>query len=149
MIHKHVAPVTEAIAREAKRGYGLLLIGVAKTRGSGGSFHVDLTRIVASFEGPLAVVAARGPHLREPEESPLNILLPVNGTEVSRRAAEVAIAIAAACRRPLAALYVTTAAARDRPRLHARQEQLAVIDDVVGLDHVRGELVSLTCPPAR
>src|SRR5439155_4322382 len=70
------------------------------------------------------------------EHSRLEILLPVNGTEVSRRAAEVAVAIAAAHGHSLAVLYVATAAARNRPRRDARREQLAVMKDVVALaDH--------------
>ncbi len=108
-IRKHDAPTGEAVAKEAKKGYDLLFVGVENTRAKNGAFHQDVSRIASAFEGPLAIVAANGDHLREPQRSPLHILVPVTGTEVSRRAADVAIAIARACDRPITALYVATA----------------------------------------
>jgi Kef-type K+ transport system membrane component KefB/nucleotide-binding universal stress UspA family protein len=134
LVRKHDAPHEEAVAREAKRGYGLLFVGVTNTRARNGALHRDVARIAASFEGPLAVVSAQGEHLRDPEQSPLEILVPVNGTDVSRRAAEVAIAIARACNSPIAALSVsTTTPTRKRPRLRARQEQQAIVKDIVAM----------------
>jgi len=110
-IRKHDAPTGEAVAKEAKKGYDLLFVGVENTRAKNGAFHQDVSRIASAFEGPLAIVAANGDHLREPQRSPLHILVPVTGTEVSRRAADVAIAIARACDRPITALYVVSAPA--------------------------------------
>jgi Kef-type K+ transport system membrane component KefB/nucleotide-binding universal stress UspA family protein len=134
LVRKHDAPHEEAVAREAKRGYGLLFVGVANTRARNGALHRDVALIAASFEGPLAVVNGLGEHLRDPEQSPLDILVPVNGTDVSRRAAEVAISIARACNRPIAALSVsTTAPTRKRARAGARREQQAIIKDVVAM----------------
>lgn len=134
MIRKSDATTEEAVAKEAKRGYDLLVVGVANTRTKSGAFHQDVTRIATSFEGPLAVVAAKGDHLREPERSPLDILVPVSGTEVSRRAAEVAVAIARVYGRPITTLYIaSTASGRKRRRLRARVEEQAIIKDVVEL----------------
>jgi len=111
-----------------------LLVGVANTRARNGALHRDVARIAESFEGPLAVVSGQGEHLCDPEQSPLDILVPVNGTDVSRRAAEVAISIARACNRPVTALSVsTTAPTRKRPRLRARQEQQAIVKDIVAM----------------
>jgi nucleotide-binding universal stress UspA family protein len=132
-VRRHDAPHDQAIAKEAEKGYDLLFIGVTKARARSGAFHPDVTRIAASFEGPLAIVAASGKHLREPERSPLDILVPVNGTEVSRRAAEVALAIARSCGSPIAALYVATDAATRRPPLRARREQESIIKDVIAM----------------
>jgi nucleotide-binding universal stress UspA family protein len=134
VVRRHDAPREQAIAREAKKGYGLLVVGVANTRARNGAFHRDVARIAASFDGPIAIVRGQEEHLRDPEQSPLDILVPVNGTEVSRRAAEVAIAIARSCGCPIAALSVsTTAPSRNRPRSRARQEQQAIVKDIVAM----------------
>ena len=95
-----------AVTREAQKGYGLLGLGVAKTVAPHGGFHEQISRIAAMFEGLLAVVVARGAHLAAPEEGSLNILVPVRGSKVSRRAAEVAFALTRPGDRPPTALYV-------------------------------------------
>ena len=123
----------EAIAKEAKKGYDLLLIGVANTA-KNGAFHPDVTRIAAAFEGPLAITVGKGVHLQQPERSPLHILVPLNGTEVSRRAAEVAIAVAQASGCPVAALYVahsTTSKPRKRRGFRLLQQEQAIMKDFV------------------
>jgi Kef-type K+ transport system membrane component KefB/nucleotide-binding universal stress UspA family protein len=133
-IREHDAPPEEAIAEEAKRGYDLLFVGVENTRAKNGIFHEDVSRIALAFEGPLAIVAATGDHLREPEQTVLQILVPVTGNEVSRRAAEVAIAIARACDRPITALYVAATGAsseRNRRGFRARQQEQAIMKDMV------------------
>ena len=96
----------EAVAAEAEKGYGLMIIGLEKTVARGHEFHDDVTALAGGFNGPLAVVDARDRHLKEPLAGRLSILAPVNGTETSRRAAEVAIVLARASGCPLTALYV-------------------------------------------
>src|SRR6476659_7766006 len=123
----------EAVSKEAKKGYDLLLVGVANPA-TNGAFPPDVTRIAAAFEGPLAFTVGKGIHLRQPERSPLHILVPVNGTDVSRRAAEVATAIAHACNWPVAALYVALGATdspRKRRGFRARQQEQAIMKDFV------------------
>jgi Kef-type K+ transport system membrane component KefB/nucleotide-binding universal stress UspA family protein len=95
-----------AVAREIQKGYGLLVLGIAKTEASEGGFHEEIARIAATFEGPLAVVVSRGPQVDLALEGPLNILVPVRGNKVSRRAAEVALSIAKMNNSPMTALYV-------------------------------------------
>jgi Kef-type K+ transport system membrane component KefB/nucleotide-binding universal stress UspA family protein len=127
-------PSEEAVAKEAKKGYDLLFVGIEHTRAKNGAFHPDVTRVASAFEGPLAIVAASGIHLQEPERSPLHILVPVNGTEVSRRAAEVAVATARTCRCPLTALYVANPGggeARKRRGFRARQQEQAIMKEIV------------------
>ncbi len=63
----------------------------------------------AGFEGPIAVTDARDKLLEHPLHGKLDMLVPVNGTEMSRRAAEVAIAMARASKASLTALYVAPA----------------------------------------
>jgi Kef-type K+ transport system membrane component KefB/nucleotide-binding universal stress UspA family protein len=96
----------EAIAREASKGYDLLILGVDETLGPDGALHEDLSRITTGFNGPLGVVIARGEH-REQPTSRLHILVPVSGNNVSRRAAEVAVMLARAQDMPITFLYVT------------------------------------------
>jgi Kef-type K+ transport system membrane component KefB/nucleotide-binding universal stress UspA family protein len=133
-IRKHNAASGEAVAEEAKKGYDLLVVGVENTRVKNGGFHQDVSRIASAFEGPLAIVAGNGDHLRQPQQSPLHILVPVTGNEVSRRAADVAIAIARACDCPITALYVATTSVsngRKRRGFRARQQEQAIMRDVV------------------
>jgi nucleotide-binding universal stress UspA family protein len=125
---------TEAIAAEAEKGYDLLVIGMEKTTVRDNSeFHVDVTRLAAGFSGPIAVVDARDGLLKNPQDN-LSILVPVNGTETSRRAAEVAIAMARACRAPVTALYVAWAESSD---VDART---AVRKDTTPDDAIRKEM---------
>jgi nucleotide-binding universal stress UspA family protein len=80
----------------------------------------------------LAIVAAEGLHLREPARTPLHVLVPVDGTEVSRRAAEVAIAIARAAVVPIRVLYVADiSTGRKRRSLRAKREERAIVKDIV------------------
>jgi Kef-type K+ transport system membrane component KefB/nucleotide-binding universal stress UspA family protein len=135
-VRKHKGSGEEAVAAEARKGYDLLAIGVAKTAARNGAFHADVARIALAFDGPLAIVAGKGIHLEHPQQSPLHILVPVNGTEVSRRAAEVAISIAHACDCPIIALYVANpggsgARTRQRSGFRARYQEQAIVKDIV------------------
>ncbi len=121
------APKQEAVAEEAKKGYGLMIIGLDKVVVRKNQFHDDVTKLAAGFEGPLIVVDAREEHRKHPLHGTISILMPVNGTEISRRAAEVAIAIARATKAPLTALYVAAGTNRSR-----RYEE-AILKDIVEL----------------
>jgi Kef-type K+ transport system membrane component KefB/nucleotide-binding universal stress UspA family protein len=134
IVRKSAAPGAAAVAKEAKKGYDLLFVGIQNVRAKGGGFHPNVERIATAFEGPLAVAAANGIHLQQPNRRPLHILVPVNGTEVSRRAAEVAIAIGRACGCPITGLYVAGVAAGAPGRrrgYRARREQQAIMKDFV------------------
>jgi Kef-type K+ transport system membrane component KefB/nucleotide-binding universal stress UspA family protein len=134
-------PTEQTIAEEAKKGYDLMVIGIENTEAANGGFHGDVTRLAASFDGPLAVVAGRGDAIDGPAESPLRILVPVNGTEASRRAAEIAVAFARASHVPFTALYVNTTAVgapdngksrrRVTPPTRTRRHEEAILKDVV------------------
>ncbi len=119
------AAKSEAVAEEAEKGYSLMVIGLEKTVARRTEFHEDITKLAAGFEGPLAVVDARDKLLEHPLGAQLNILVPVNGTENSRRAAEVAIAIARASHAPLTALYVAP-----RGRKRSRRYEEAILKDI-------------------
>ena len=83
----------EAITTEAKKGYDLLFIGKDKMQTANGAFSSEIDNIASAFEGPLALVIAQGERLEEPAAKALNILVPITGTDVSRRAAELAFSL--------------------------------------------------------
>lgn len=123
------APKQAAVAEEAEKGYGLMIIGLNKTVVRKNQFHDDVANLAAGFEGPLVIADGREEHRKHPLHGTVSILVPVNGTEVSRRAAEVAIALARATKAPLTALYVTTGGKANRSR---RYEE-AILKDIVDL----------------
>lgn len=102
--------VAEAVQREARNGYDLMLVGLEPTVAREGGFHDRVAQVVDSFSGTLAIVAARGIHMERPLDAELRILVPITGTEISRRGAEVAITLARAAEAPLVALYVASGA---------------------------------------
>jgi K+:H+ antiporter len=131
--------VESAVTREAQKGYGLLVLGLSKTVAPHGGFDEEIARIAAVYEGPLAVVVARGSHVEFPEQNGLNILVPVRGNKVSRQAAEVALALAQTSHGTLTALYVLStvglggtqgALKRATP---ARRDGEAVLKEIVDL----------------
>src|SRR5262249_20178333 len=103
-----------AIAAEAKKGYGLLVIG-REPLDSDGEFDAQISRSALSFGGAFAVVAARAPPAAPQPLGALNLLLPVTGTRVSRHGAELAIALTQASRGKVTALHVTAAARLGMP----------------------------------
>jgi len=87
-------------------GYGLMAVGLVDMLDSEGNFAAELNRIAAKFDGPLALLIGRGERLIHPDHGPLSVLVPATGTDASRRAAEVAVAIARGNVMPLTALFV-------------------------------------------
>jgi nucleotide-binding universal stress UspA family protein len=100
-----------AIAAEAHKGYGLLLIG-CEPAAEGNGFAPQITQTAQGFPGPFAIAIARGQQRRSAAAAPLHVLVTVSGTRVSRQGAEVAIALAHASRGSVTALYV--GASRER-----------------------------------
>jgi nucleotide-binding universal stress UspA family protein len=125
----------QAVATEAERGYDLLFIGLGQTQAKNGVLDHGSSLIARAFDGPLALVAGQGRHLENAGQSTFRILVPVNGTEPSRRAAEVAVELARAVRAPITALYVSNARpeARTRGRTRVRSHEQAILKDIVRL----------------
>ena len=132
------ADSAEAVADEAQKGYDLLIVGIDKTRGPRGGFGPEITRIAEGFEGPLAVAIAGG-RLASGSEPIGRILIPVNGTDVSRRAAETGLTLARSSGSRVSALYVASgrsdAAGRGRVRRGGatRRNEEAVLKDIAEL----------------
>jgi nucleotide-binding universal stress UspA family protein len=83
----------EAVTNEAKKGYDLLFIGIDKMQMANGAFNPEIDSIAFAFEGPIAIVIAQRERLDEPTSNALNMLVPITGTDVSRRAAEMAFSL--------------------------------------------------------
>jgi Kef-type K+ transport system membrane component KefB/nucleotide-binding universal stress UspA family protein len=134
---KQDASGAAAVAGEARKGYDLLVVGIDKTRNPKGGFSKDMSRITEGFEGPLAIVDAH-PQSDRPADRHGRILIPVNGTEVSRRAVEVGLTLARTDDAKITVLYVTRAAnggSRNSAsrRRATRRNELAVLKDIDAL----------------
>jgi len=127
----------EAVADEASKGYDLLVVGIAGTRDPKGGFSQDLSLITHEFDGPLVVVDTRSPRHEPARERHGRVLIPVNGTDVSRRAVEVGLTLARASDAHVTALYVTRASASPATspprRLVMRRNELGVLKDIAAL----------------
>lgn len=125
----------ETIAAEARKGYGLLLVGLENTLTDKGTFSGALKDISSGFDGPLCLVLngakANGkmPALR----AGTTILVPVNGTEVARRAADFALALARPHRARVKVLYVSQARQGSGPGTVSHRREEAVLKDVADL----------------
>jgi Kef-type K+ transport system membrane component KefB/nucleotide-binding universal stress UspA family protein len=126
----------EAVADEASKGYDLLVVGIADTRDPKGGFSENLSVITRGFEGPLAVVDTRARHELVKDRHG-RVLIPVNGTDVSRRAVEVGLTLARASDAHVTALYVTRTTASPATssprRLVMRRNELGVLKDIAAL----------------
>jgi Kef-type K+ transport system membrane component KefB/nucleotide-binding universal stress UspA family protein len=98
----------DAVLDEARKGFDLLVVGLDKVTGAKDGFDKKIEAVTAGFQGPLAIVVAKGRHLKRPTDTPSRILVPVSGSGVSRRGAEIAIALARAGATSLRVMYVST-----------------------------------------
>jgi K+:H+ antiporter len=131
----HEQPSQALIAEEAEKGYDIFIIGLEKTSRKSHVFDHGVTYLAKGFDGPLIVSAVRAV-LQEKPEGKLSILVPVNGTEVSRRAAEVAITMARATNAQVTVLYVAvrTATRRGiRRGIRSRRNEEAILKDIVAI----------------
>jgi Kef-type K+ transport system membrane component KefB/nucleotide-binding universal stress UspA family protein len=107
-VQKHsIGP--EEVAAEARKGYDLLVLGIANAHDKNGGFSNDVSLVAKGFEGALAVADSQGFQLDRLTERRGRLLVPVNGTEAARRAAEVAFTLARANDTPVTVLYVRRA----------------------------------------
>jgi Kef-type K+ transport system membrane component KefB/nucleotide-binding universal stress UspA family protein len=125
--------VDDAVAREARKGYDLLFVGVEKMRNTDGTFTRNVDRAATGFEGATALAIA-GAHADELSES-LRILVPVNGTEPSRRGAELAFALAPGGTAKVTALHVAERLAARSPqeRFAGRRNERSLMMDISAL----------------
>jgi len=127
---------TEAVAGEARKGYDLLVVGIANTRDAHGGFSKDLSLLTQGFDGPLVVVDSGRRNLASHRHG--RILIPVTGTEVSRRGVEIGLNLARATDAQVTALYVTRATSNNSRHIPSRwrvtrRNELAVLRDIAAL----------------
>jgi Kef-type K+ transport system membrane component KefB/nucleotide-binding universal stress UspA family protein len=115
----------DVVKDEARKGYDMMLIGLEASVEEDGGFAPKITQLAGGFEGPLLVLSDSG-------EAPLSltarsrILLPVNGSPQSRRAAEIAFALARGTGARVHALFVSQTDGHSRTRV--REE--SVLKDI-------------------
>ncbi len=99
-----------AVLKELKKGYDMLFVGLERALPSNGekpdTLHASIEKIVSDFKGALAIVVAKDKMPPKLRMRSMDILVPTSGAEYSRRAGEVAIAIAKACSCGVTALHV-------------------------------------------
>jgi len=129
----------DAVAREGKKGYGLLVVGMEPLLSGPTQVNPTITRIAQEFERAVCIVHARGRDAHNPASAGRRVLFPVIGAAYSREAADFALALAQTSGARVTALYVATASERPswRRRL-TRSWRLAdaadsVLRDVVDL----------------
>jgi nucleotide-binding universal stress UspA family protein len=131
----HEQPSPALIAEEAKKGYDVFIIGLGPTSKPSKEFDKGVTNLAKGFNGPLIISAVRDDLLKKPEGK-FDILIPVNGTETSRRAAEVAITLARATKAQVTVLYVAvrTDTRRGAHRgIRTRRHEEAILKDIVAI----------------
>ena len=133
IVHEQPSPAT--IAEEAKKGYDAFIIGLEATSKRSADFDSGVANLARGFDGPLIIAAARDDLEKKPN-SKFSVLVPANGTEPSRRAAEVAITLARATKAPVTVLYVAarTAGRRGMRRgIRNRRNEEAILKDIVAI----------------
>lgn len=101
-----------AVATEARKGYGLMLVGVGTAMAAQQEGNEASADLATAFAGPVGLVDARGAHRNDPTGSTLNILVPVAGTQESGRALEVALALARAGSSAVTLMHVVPSGTR-------------------------------------
>jgi Kef-type K+ transport system membrane component KefB/nucleotide-binding universal stress UspA family protein len=111
----------DMVKAEVRKGYDMLFVGVEKCCDEEGGFTPLVSRLAQQFTGNIALLSqgdAPAPTLGRGTR----LLVAVNGTEISRNAAEITFALARATGAGVTAVY---AAAGDRKRrTRTREEEL-------------------------
>jgi nucleotide-binding universal stress UspA family protein len=131
----HEQPSPALIAEEAEKGYDVFIIGLGQTSKQNKEFDKGVANLAKGFDGPLIISSVRDDLSKKPEGK-FDILIPVNGTEPSRRAAEVALTLARATSAQVTVLYVAVRAdARRGARrgIRTRRHEEAILKDIVAI----------------
>ena len=119
----------DVVRDEARKGYDLLFIGMEEARDKDGNIAPEIAELAAGFDGPLALLSGHGGNAAVRLSARTHILLPVNGSPASRRAAEVGFVLARATGARVCGLYVSQTDGRSRTR--SREE--GVLKDMAQL----------------
>jgi len=131
----HEQPSPALVAEEAKKGYDAFIVGLGPTSKPSSEFDKGVANLAKGFNGPLIISAVRNDLLKKPDGK-FDIVIPVNGTEPSRRAAEVAITLARATKAQVTVLYVAVrpdTARGVRRGIRTRRHEEAILKDIVAI----------------
>lgn len=121
----------ETISEEARKGYSLLMVGIEKPLSPAGGFRRAIEEMASGFEGPLCLLAGSSRSFPELARS-ATILVPVNGTDVSRHAVDFALALARPRGARVRVLYVSRNP-RERAASFFRRREQSVLRDLMEL----------------
>jgi nucleotide-binding universal stress UspA family protein len=110
-----------------------MMVGVAETHDAEGAFEPKITKLIKEFQGDVAIMASRGVGRVQNLGQDLRILVPINGSPIARRAAEIAIAIARPTRAHVTALYVSSNGQKRRGRIAARSHEEGALREIAEL----------------
>jgi nucleotide-binding universal stress UspA family protein len=97
---------SEAVEKEAAKGYSIAFVGIERPlRKSGDRFVAQIDNLLAACDGPLAIAIAPTSHSATLNASS-HIMVPTGGSEVSRLATEIGIALARPSGSRLTVLHV-------------------------------------------
>ena len=122
-----------AIIEEARKGFDLMLVGVAETHNAEGAFDEKVTKLTKGFKGAVAIMASRGANGVHNLDKDLRILVPINGSPMARRAAEIAFAIARPTGARVTALYVSAGDQTSGERVATRSREEGALKDIAEL----------------
>jgi Kef-type K+ transport system membrane component KefB/nucleotide-binding universal stress UspA family protein len=127
------ADATAAVAQEAAKGFDILFVGLERMCDAHGVFSEAVNRIANSFDGPLVLAIARQGDGEAVRSGQRKLLVPISGTEVSRRGAELAFALAPPETATITAVHISRRKAMDgrsAPRQAVRSgSEAAVLQD--------------------
>lgn len=137
-----------AILNESRKGYDMIFLGVnqvleGQADGARAS-EISIEEIAKEYKGVISIVIARGHKPSEALAKSMNILVPTTGADYSRRAAEVAIAIAKASKARITAMHVAPPL-NTSDLLHPRQltrAGRALVKDIQSLGEREGVKVT-------
>lgn len=105
LLQERTATAVDGLEKEAAKGYSVAFVGVDQPVSSEAArFEERLQRLVAAFDGPLAIMM--NGESADIATGPLEILIPGGGSPDARLATEIALALAAASHGKLTALHV-------------------------------------------
>jgi K+:H+ antiporter len=129
---------SQAVAKEIEKGYDMVFVGLKDGLSVNGTSPVTLDssieQVIREFKNPLAILVNKDRSAPKLDLDSINILLPITGTNYSRIAAEVAIAIAKGCAGAVTALNISP---RPKQTGFARISRDQLRPGRALLDHIR------------
>jgi Kef-type K+ transport system membrane component KefB/nucleotide-binding universal stress UspA family protein len=145
--HAKASGIIDVVLAEAGKGYDLVMLGIERALSTGhpGTSSGEVEKISQGFHNPIALAIAKGEHLATVDADLTRILVPATGTDYSRLAAEIAIAIGRASGSTVTALNVSRVPGsfdlfRSRSHHHLNTARAAV-RDIQELGHREGVTV--------